>query len=189
VSVGPPLPGVEVRVEGDQDVGELRIASPSLASGYLGDPGATAETFVDGELVTNDIGFLQDGELHVVGRTDDVLKVGARKVWATEVEAALSSDPGVRKGDCALLELRDGPLQRLVLVVEPSRGGQELVPLARRLARSARDTAGLGVHECFFLEQGSMPKTPSGKLQRYRAAQLVESDSEAIIERVRLRAP
>jgi fatty-acyl-CoA synthase len=191
VSVGPPLPGVEVRVDGDGDgpVGELRIRSPSLASGYLGDPVATSRTFVNGELITSDLGFLEDGQLHVVGRVDDVFKVGARKVWATEVEATMGAQPGVRAGNCALVELRGGAVQRIVLVAEATTAGHELVPLARRLARTVRDTAGLGVHECVFLDRGLMPKTPSGKLQRHRVARLVASDSPAVIERVQLRAP
>jgi fatty-acyl-CoA synthase len=189
VSVGEPLPGVDVRVEGDDPVGEILVRSPSLAEGYFHNDEATAEVFVDGELVTGDLGFLADGELHVVGRGDDVLKVGAEKVWATEVEALLEREPGVRAGNCALVDIHlDGP-QRLVLVAEPEGDANDLSAIARRLARRVLVGSGLGLHECVFVRRGSLPKTPSGKLQRYRCRVLAISNTADIIDRVVLRDP
>jgi acyl-coenzyme A synthetase/AMP-(fatty) acid ligase len=169
-------------------VGEIRIRTPAAASGYFRDEVATRETFVDGEIVTHDIGFLADGELHVVGRTDDVIKVGARKVWATEVEARVAADPAVRQGGCALVDTGAGGRQRLTIVAEP-RDLDDYGAVARRLARSARTAAGISVHECIFIERGSMPKTPSGKLQRHRVRHMLEGDPENVLRRVALREP
>ncbi len=60
-----------------------------------------APCYLDGapiapELVTADLGFLEDGALHVIGRADDVIVTGGAKVHPLEVEAVLAATPGVR---------------------------------------------------------------------------------------------
>ena len=187
VSAGRPLRGVELRIEGDEGVGEILVRSPSLASGYFEDEAATAEAFAGGELRTGDLGFLSDGELYVVGRADDVIKVGARKVWATEVEAALAQEPAVRAGNCALVLVPDSTGQRLVVLAEPADESGALETAARRVGRRALEAGGIGIGECVFLARGSLPKTPSGKVQRYRCRQLAREGGDAVIGRVALR--
>jgi fatty-acyl-CoA synthase len=176
VSAGRALPGVEVRIDGDEEVGEILVRSPSLASGYFNDDEATAEAFDDGELRTGDLGFRRDDELYVVGRIDDVIKVGARKVWATELEAAVGLEPGVRSGNCAVVAI-PGETGRLAALIEPEQESNRLEAVARDVGRRALEDGGVGISECVFLRRGSLPKTPSGKVQRFvlrerRAAEL-----------------
>ena len=82
--------------------GELWVAGPSLMQGYHGDPEATAAVLEDREgqvwYRTGDrVRWDDDGQLQFLGRIDTMLKVQGFRVQPEEVEAALSSCPGVRE--------------------------------------------------------------------------------------------
>jgi fatty-acyl-CoA synthase len=199
VSCGRPLEGVEVRIaaEGASEVGEICVKSPCLAKGYVAAPERTATTFRDGELHTGDLGFMRDGELYFVGRIDDVITVGGRNVYASELETVLGLEDGVRRGNCAVLEVLDGDRSRLLVLAEPGAegaegaggaggaGGADYDAIAMRLRVAMADHTGLGANEVVFLPRGSLPKTASGKIQRYRARQLVQSPDFDPVARVR----
>jgi acyl-CoA synthetase (AMP-forming)/AMP-acid ligase II len=178
VSAGRPLPGNEVRIAGTGDIGEICVRSPSLALGYLERPDLTAEKFRSGELQTGDLGFVSDGELFVTGRLDDMLSVGGRNVFARDIEIELAKVGGIRPGSCAVVDVdRDGE-RRLVLVAELADTHPEPAQLARRVNRIARETAGVQVRDCLFVPRGRLPKTPSGKVQRFRCRELATSPGE-----------
>lgn len=186
VSNGPPLRGVTVTAGAPGTTGEIVIDSPSLASGYYRDPGRTSERFVDGRLRTGDIGFLHDGELYVVGRADDLISVGGRKVYTSEVECALDELDTLRKGCSVLVDVVVDDRSRLVLLTEPRRRQLDFQAVADEAADVARRTSGVAVSECWFLERGVMPRTPSGKIQRFRCRALVSGERLATIARVSL---
>lgn len=95
---GHPLDGVAVVVGAD---GRVRIGGPTLFSGYLDDPGLTAEALVDGWYVTSDAGRIdEDGRLRVLGRVDDVVVSGGVKVPLPAVAAALRTHPGLAAAEC-----------------------------------------------------------------------------------------
>jgi o-succinylbenzoate---CoA ligase len=134
VSAGHPLPGVELQLTG----GALAIRAPSLFSGYLGETGASLDA--NGFLLTNDQAELgADGELYVRGRLDDVIVSGGENIDPLEVEAALSSLPGV-KAACVFgtASPRFGQVVTAVLVTTDARLGDPAhlaSLLANRLAR------------------------------------------------------
>lgn len=175
VSNGPALPGVGVAVGAAGTVEEIRVASPSLAQGYYGDPERTAARFQDGWFRTGDFGFVHDDELFVMGRADDMLSVGGRKVYAAEVEAAIDSLPAVRKGCAAVVEAGSGS-NHFVLILEPRGVPSDFAPIADEAAELALKKVGLSLSECLFVRRGVLPKTPSGKLQRFRCRALLAED-------------
>lgn len=74
-TVGPPMPGVEIRVD---ESGEILIRSDSVIDGYFDDPEATAKAFQDGWLRTGDAGYIdEDGHLAVLGRVSEVVRTAA----------------------------------------------------------------------------------------------------------------
>ena len=90
---GWPLEGTQVRLDGD---GSIELAGPTLATGYLDDPEATAQAFHDGWFRTYDLGRLDArGRLQVLGRADDVIVTGGLNVAPADVEAVLTGLPGV----------------------------------------------------------------------------------------------
>jgi O-succinylbenzoic acid--CoA ligase len=94
VYAGRPLAGVEVRAA---RWGELLVRGPTLMRGYRLDPAASVGAFEPGGwLRTGDGGEVEgDGTVRVLGRLADVIVSGGEKIWPAEVEAALSSHPGV----------------------------------------------------------------------------------------------
>jgi malonyl-CoA/methylmalonyl-CoA synthetase len=94
-TVGPPLPGVEVRVAGDP--GEIEVRGPNVFAGYWRQPEKTREEFTaDGWFRTGDIGRLSaDGYLSIVGRAKDLVISGGYNVYPKEVELVLDEFPGV----------------------------------------------------------------------------------------------
>ena len=81
-TVGPPVPGVEVRIAED---GEVLLRSPGLMAGYWNDPAATAEVIRDGWLHTGDVGALEtDGYLRITDRKKDVFKTSGGKMVAPQ---------------------------------------------------------------------------------------------------------
>lgn len=176
VSAGVALPGSQLRIGGPHDVGEVCVRSSTLAEGYLGEPERTREAFVGGELHTGDLGFLLDGELFVTGRLDDMISIAGRNVYAHELEFELSRHPAIRRGNCAVVDVERGGRSQLVLVAELSserRGGRAL---DRELSRMVLESAGIRLSRCLFLPRGKLPKTPSGKVQRYRCREIASDD-------------
>jgi fatty-acyl-CoA synthase len=174
------------RTEGGSAVGEICVRSPSLALGYVSDASRTQERFRDGELRTGDLGFLAEGQLYVVGRADDMLSPGGRNIHASELEALFAREPGVRSGGCALVDVVEQDEERLVVLLETREGVTEFQDLAESIRRIAATRSGVRIEECVFLPRGMLPKTPSGKLQRFRCRQLARHDELPVLERVKL---
>jgi O-succinylbenzoic acid--CoA ligase len=85
-----PLPGVELVAGARAAPAVIRARAPMLATCYLdGAPIAP-------ELATADLGFVEAGELHVVGRADDVIVTGGENVHPAMIEAVLAATRGVR---------------------------------------------------------------------------------------------
>ncbi|WEO99086.1 AMP-binding protein [Streptomyces sp. FXJ1.172] len=184
VSNGPALPGVRVRAGAAGGVAEIQVASPSLASGYHADPERTAARFQDGWLHTGDLGFVHGDELYVLGRADDMLSVGGRKVYASEIESAVDGLRNIRKGCAAVVDASDAGVTRLVLMVEPQGNPRDYRPIAEEAASLAMAKAGVALAECLFLPRGVLPKTPSGKIQRFRCRALLATEGFAPVARV-----
>jgi fatty-acyl-CoA synthase len=185
VSAGVPRRGVELPGAATDAVGEIRVRSDSLATGYFGDERQTAERFRDGAVVTGDIGFVRDGHLYPVGRDDDVISIGGRKVYAREIEHAVDLLDGVRSGSM-LIEQRNGGRSRLTLFVEPRSKSVDLHRLADDAASLAMARAAVTLDECVFLSRGALPKTPTGKIQRHRCRYLLETGALEPVANVQL---
>ncbi len=110
--VGPPLPGVDVRLldddggvieaTDDETIGEVSVRGPNLFLGYLNRPEATAAAMREGWFHTGDLASrAKDGYIRIVGRrATDLIKTGGFKVGAGEVEGALLEHAAV--AECAV---------------------------------------------------------------------------------------
>jgi long-chain acyl-CoA synthetase len=96
-TVGKPLPGIEVRIiNPDADgIGEVAVRGKTVMAGYLDEPELTAETIVDGWLMTGDMGrFDAMGHLQLFGRRKNMIVTEEGKnVYAEDVEAAFQGLP------------------------------------------------------------------------------------------------
>ncbi|MDQ1516145.1 MAG: long-chain acyl-CoA synthetase [Actinomycetota bacterium] len=91
-TVGPPFPGVEVKIAGD---GEIIVRGRNVFAGYLKDPETTAEALADGWLRTGDLGeFDADGFLTITGRKKDIIiTAGGKNVAPKLLEGGLRNHP------------------------------------------------------------------------------------------------
>jgi malonyl-CoA/methylmalonyl-CoA synthetase len=105
-TVGPPLPGVEVRVCDDDgntldtgEIGNLQVRGPNVFIGYWKMPEKTVEDFTDdGFFNTGDKGKIDsDGYVSIVGRAKDVVITGGLNVYPKEVELFIDELPGVKE--------------------------------------------------------------------------------------------
>lgn len=162
VSLGRPLPGVRVRITGDREWGPIEVASPSLGqlSGSHRD-----RLSPDGWLTTGDEGFIEDGELHFIGREEGRIVVAGRTLDTEGLRVLLSAVTGVRTGCCAIVPGRD---EGFVVVVEPSRelAAREMPGLCLRIDQRSLDLIGARPVEVVVVERGALLKTPSGKVRQ-----------------------
>jgi acyl-CoA synthetase (AMP-forming)/AMP-acid ligase II len=170
VSNGAVMPGMEVRISSTEgDLGEVQVRGPSLLSEYIGSELALTD---DGWFPTRDVGFLKDGELYLAGRTDDTIIVGGRNYYAPDIEAAVRHE-SVRKGCLAAVPTDDG----FILVAELT----EAVPdsdhdtVCRQLMAASTRDCGIRPERVTIVPRGVLPKTPSGKLQRVKIAQQLDT--------------
>jgi acyl-CoA synthetase (AMP-forming)/AMP-acid ligase II len=174
VSAGAPLPGYELSVDGDR-LGRLRLRGPSMCRGYLGD---TASPFdQEGWLETSDLGLVEGDNLYIVGRTDDVLVVAGRNIFAIDVEESLSTFEELRAGRVVAVCDREN---RFVVAAElalASPGVLDLKRLERTMRGSIARRVGVAPERVVFVERGALPMTASGKIRRHAVTQAVSEDS------------
>jgi acyl-CoA synthetase (AMP-forming)/AMP-acid ligase II len=166
VSCGRPLTGVRVRVVDEAggpvpegQVGEIVVGGTSVAAGYAGSAGRS--TFRHGELHTGDAGFLQDGELFVLGRWGDSVKVRGRTVFAEDVDAAVHAACRAPAGRIAALLGQVGDEPQVVLVLAHPR--PEWPALAEAAAREVAEGTAV---RTVVVPAGAIPRTSSGKPRR-----------------------
>ncbi len=112
-SIGPSVPGVEVRLVGPDgtdvsagDPGEIWVRGPNVFAGYWGDLEATQRVLTDGWLHTGDVAVSdEDGYLSLVDRLKDLIIVSGFNVYPAEVEDVLRTHASVV--DCAVAAIPD----------------------------------------------------------------------------------
>jgi len=142
-TVGRPRPTFEIRIvdnEGKdlasgQD-GEILLRGRSVMSGYLDDPGATAQALSpDGWLSTGDVGRLtEEGRLRIVGRLKDMFIVGGFNAYPAEIENALLRHPDVvQAAVIGVPDRRLGEVGKAFVVLRPgsSVSAQDIVDWSR----------------------------------------------------------
>ncbi len=190
IPVGTPVAGTTVLVIDADDQpcaagepGEVCIAGEGLATGYLANPGLTAEKFPTIEhggaplriYRTGDIGVVDDaGVLHFRGRRDRQVKISGHRVELTEIEVTARGLPGVR--DCVALPLTaaDGQVTMLALFyLASAQDATAFDPLQVReqLVRLLPGYAVPGVVR--WLER--FPVTPNGKLDRHELTRIART--------------
>lgn len=188
--LGAPLPGLAAQVVdddgkplADREVGEIRLRGDAVTPGYLTMDGPLATQDADGWLATGDLGYLVDGQIVICGRRKDVIIMGGRNVYPTDIERAAGSVRGVRPGNAVAVRLDAGTRrERFAVVLESASAGDEQAErgLVKEVTARVRDAVELRPYAVLVLPPGGLPKTPSGKVKRAATA---EQYSDQITER------
>lgn len=180
-TVGRPVAEAEVRIcDGDgaelpvESIGEISVRGPGVMLGYYRQPGETASVFCDdGYLRTGDLGMMdEEGCVHLVGRTKEVIIRAGFNVYPREVESRLDAHPAVQ--EVAVVGVPDTLLGEaicacIVLVEGAIVTSQEIVEWCRETLADAK------VPDLVrFLE--SFPRTGTGKIRRIELTRLIESE-------------
>jgi fatty-acyl-CoA synthase len=178
--LGPPLDGLEAEIVddrggrlGERQVGEIRLRGEAVTPGYLTMDGPVATQDAEGWLATGDLGYLIDGQIVICGRRKDVIIMGGRNIYPTDIERAATAVEGVRAGNAVAVRIDAGSRrERFAVVLESKLAGDADVErtLAKEVAARVRDAVDMRPYAVVVLPAGSLPKTPSGKVKRAATA-------------------
>ncbi|GAA4536169.1 fatty acyl-AMP ligase [Amycolatopsis samaneae] len=178
--LGRPLDGLEAEIVddkgvrlGEREVGEIRLRGEAVTPGYLTMDGPLATQDADGWLATGDLGYLVGGQIVICGRRKDVIIMGGRNLYPTDIERAASSVEGVRAGNAVAVRLDAGSRrERFAVVVESKLAGDAETEkaLSKQIVAAVRDAVDMRPFAVVVLPAGSLPKTPSGKVRRAATA-------------------
>ncbi|HEY6465540.1 MAG TPA: AMP-binding protein [Candidatus Acidoferrales bacterium] len=172
-TVGRAVRGMEIRIlnPGDGGVGEVAVRSKTLMSCYLDDPEQTAETIVDGWLITGDLGRLdQSGQLQLFGRKKNmIVSEEGKNIYPEDIETAFDGLPV--KEACVfaanfLWPARTMVGEQLVLVVHPEPGKNLTPAVAEEIARRNRRLANYKRVGGYLVWDRDFPLTASLKIKR-----------------------
>jgi malonyl-CoA/methylmalonyl-CoA synthetase len=170
-SVGPPLPGVSVRVTNESgtacspgEVGGVEVKGPNVFPGYWRMPEKTAEEFTaDGYFKTGDVGTLApDGYLSIVGRAKDLIISGGLNVYPKEIEDRIDALSGVVES--AVIGVPDPDLGESVTAVVVAASGHTLSE-ASIIASLKAEIAGFKVPKRVHFVS-DLPRNAMGKVQK-----------------------
>ncbi|MBX9693710.1 MAG: long-chain-fatty-acid--CoA ligase [Cyanobacteria bacterium] len=133
-SVGPAVPGVELRIfdssfnslpRGEANIGQVAIKGENVLKGYYNLPQASEESFHQGFFLTGDLGYLDDdGYLFLRGRTKELIIRGGQNIYPREVEAVIEKIPEVH--ECAVVGVPDSYMGERVKAVIALKPGAEV---------------------------------------------------------------
>jgi long-chain acyl-CoA synthetase len=188
-TVGKPLPGMEVRIlnPAPDGVGEVSVRSKTVMAGYLNDPELTAETIIDGWLMTGDLGrFDESGHLRLAGRKKNMIVTEEGKnIYPEDIEAVFESLPV--KEFCVfaanyIWPKRSMTAEKLVLALHLDQGQTYNEQLRQDInARNNRLLNYKRIHGVVLLDE-DFPRTASLKIKRnVLAEQLSKLDGATAI--------
>ncbi|KAF7767625.1 hypothetical protein PCIT_a3679 [Pseudoalteromonas citrea] len=170
-------------------IGEIWAAGPSIAVGYWQNKQATADTFVDRDnhrwLRTGDVGYIYKDQLYISGRQKDLIISNGHNIYPQDIERSIEAGLSfVRKGRVSAFPVPSAELgEGIGLAIETSNKFRDDMP-AEQVALVVRDYViehfGQSPELVLLLDQGALPKTSSGKLQRSACLKLYDLKKLAI---------
>jgi len=168
-TVGPPLPGVSIRIVGEDGavaggVGAIEVKGPNVFAGYWRMPEKTREEFTDdGYFRTGDVGeWTPEGYVRIVGRAKDLIITGGLNVYPKEIEERIDAMDGVVES--AVVGVPDPDFGEAVLAVVVARPGHALTE-AGVVAALKADIASFKVpRRVHFV--ADLPRNAMGKVQK-----------------------
>jgi benzoate-CoA ligase len=178
-SSGTPVPGYDTKIVDEKfnemptgETGRLLVKGESLALGYWNKYSKTKEVFVGEWLITGDVYYKdEEGYYWYCGRSDDMIRSGGVWVSPIEVEKTLMEHPAVLEAAAVQGYTKDG-LQRVKAVVTLRSGHTPSEDLAAELRRYVQEKLASYKKPEWIEFVNELPKTTTGKIQRYRLREI-----------------
>ncbi|MNO13082.1 Surfactin synthase subunit 1 [compost metagenome] len=179
VVVGTAIDYCKLRICDDNDqeqadgvIGHIHISGHNVTQGYYNNLKATSSILTaDGWVRTGDLGFLRNGELIITGRAKDIIFVNGQNVYPHDLERIAEEVDGVELGRVAACGVYNAEQNKedIVLFVVTKKKLDKFFPTALELRRLLNQRGGWEIANIIPIKR--MPKTTSGKVQRYKLAQ------------------
>jgi 1-acyl-sn-glycerol-3-phosphate acyltransferase len=184
IGLGYPLPDHQIRIVDDLgkelpegEEGSLEFQGPSATQGYYRNPDQTKTLYHDDWLVTGDRAFTLGGELFITGRSKDIIIKAGRNIYPHELEQAVGSIDGIRKGCVAAFgchDCRSGTEKLVVLAESRETDNGKIKQFKTKINKLSLRLLGNPVDDIVIGPPHAIPKTSSGKIRRSACKDLYE---------------
>lgn len=159
-------------------IGEVWVASPSVAQGYWDNPDQTRETFqvhlINGDNETNylrtgDLGFIHENELYITGRIKDLIIIHGYNHYPQDIEQSIEKSHPLIRG-CAAISIPVENEEKLAIICEVDRNTSQsdFDEIQHVISQAVAQEHQLMVYTIAFIPALKLPRTTSGKIQRYK---------------------
>eukprot|EP00929_Paragymnodinium_shiwhaense_P104193 TRINITY_DN68323_c0_g2_i1.p1 TRINITY_DN68323_c0_g2~~TRINITY_DN68323_c0_g2_i1.p1 ORF type:complete len:823 (-),score=197.74 TRINITY_DN68323_c0_g2_i1:9-2477(-) len=193
VNLGPPVPGVEIRITDEENVqvpeevvGRFQIRGAVITPGYKSNQKANEEAFVGEEWFNSgDVGFIKDGRLYLTGREKEMIIIRGANFYCYEIEDVVNTLPSVTPTFTAAVSAHDpatGSESFAVFFVPAAFGGEAanfddptLPSVINQVRTELIKHISLTPSHVVPLARAEFPKTTSGKIQRSQLMKALRS--------------
>lgn len=178
-SVGVALKHMNIRIVDDLDseipagnIGLIQIKGASITQGYYNNPEETQKTFCGEWLRTGDIGFFFDNNLYISGRFKDIIFFNGKNYFANDLEYLACTLEDFTYGKIIFGGISDPKTgkEKVLVFLAGATEANSLVSF-QKLRILMRRTLGIQIDEMVIIRSNEIPKTTSGKVQRYKLIQ------------------
>lgn len=181
VKVGYPHFNIEIRTVGEEGeplgddyFGEVQVKGPIISKGYYQGVQQDENMAVkDGWLCTGDIGFIHKGQLCISGRKKDIIFVNGKNYYCQDIEGIIKEE--YPNCECAVCGIYNKEEERDWIYLFLVKGEQTFIELRKfgdSLKKRITRRSGIVIDKVVIIKE--IPKTTSGKIQRFRLAEAVE---------------
>jgi len=180
VGCGAPIKYTQIRIVGQDGeelaediIGRVQVRGSCVTSGYYRDESATMQAITaEGWLDTQDLGFIRGGQMVFVGRVKEIIVIGGVNYFPQDIENVILRGMGedqLNKYVACGVPNADSGTEDLLIFVYYKGKREGFAPIAEKVGSLVLE--GMGISAAHVLPVKHIPKTTSGKMQRYKLAQ------------------
>jgi acyl-CoA synthetase (AMP-forming)/AMP-acid ligase II/acyl carrier protein len=176
VNVGAAIEHCSLRISDDKNIpvedgiiGHIQIKGDNVTRGYYNNETETSKVITrDGWLDTGDLGFMLHGALYITGRAKDIIFVNGQNFYPHDIERIAEAVEGIELNKIAVAGFFNPETQKeeTIAFVFHRDDGESFVPVARALKAHINTSVGFELDR--IIPVGNIPRTTSGKLQRFK---------------------
>lgn len=202
ISAGKPVDGLDIIIISDENnikclpshqIGQIAVNGTNVTSGYWGMHSCNSEKFIKTNdhnkyFLTGDLGFIFEGELYIIGRVDDMMIINGRNIYPDGIEHKIEQLSSIiNKNGVVCFQTKNG-IVILVEVISKNLDTDEIEILKNTIHALLSNEFNITIKELHFVRKRSIPKTSSGKKMRKYCRNQFNSNPEAFLNDLSLKA-